>query len=255
MNKKNEGVTRQGACLESEKKAYKASSFKEGMKDGAPIALGYFAVAFTIGIAAKNAGLTASLGFLASILNNASAGQYAGFTVIAADSSYFEAAIVTLITNARYFLMSCALSQRFAPKTPLYHRLLIGYDVTDELFGLNIARQGYINPYYAYGAMAITIPCWAVGTALGVIAGNALPLRAVSALSVALFGMFLAVIIPPAQKDHKVGILVALSFTASFAISKLLPVLSAGTRTIILTLVIAGLGAFFFPRPEEDGEK
>ena len=119
----------------------------EGMRDGFPIALGYFAVSFSLGIAARNAGLTPVQGFLASILNNASAGEYAAFTLIAAGATYWEVAVITLIANARYLLMSCALAQRFSPATPFFHRLLIGYDVTDELFGITIARPGYLNPY------------------------------------------------------------------------------------------------------------
>ena len=116
--------------------------FCDGMRDGFPIALGYFAVAFSLGIAARNAGLTPVQGFLASILNNASAGEYAAFTLIAAKATYWEVAVITLIANARYLLMSCALAQRFSPATPFFHRLLIGYDVTDELFGITIARPG-----------------------------------------------------------------------------------------------------------------
>ena len=115
--------------------------FREGMRDGSPFALGYFAVSFTLGIAARNAGLTALQGFLASLLNNASAGEYAGFSLIALAAPYWEVALVTLITNARYLLMSCALSQKFAPATLLRHRLLVGYGVTDELFGIAMARR------------------------------------------------------------------------------------------------------------------
>ena len=113
-----------------------------GMRDGIPVGLGYLAVAFSLGIAARNAGLNAFQGFLVSLLNNASAGEYAGFTTIAADATYLEIAIVTLIANARYLLMSCSLSQKFAPGTPMRHRLLVGYDVTDELFGLAISYDG-----------------------------------------------------------------------------------------------------------------
>ena len=131
-----------------------------GMRDGIPIGLGYLAVAFSLGIAARNAGLNAFQGFLVSILNNASAGEYAGFTTIAADASYLEIAIVTLIANARYLLMSCSLSQKFAPDTPLRHRLLVGYDVTDELFGLAISYDGWLDPYYMYGAILVAAPSW-----------------------------------------------------------------------------------------------
>ena len=232
-------------------KESKAQGFRLGMRDGIPIGLGYLAVAFSLGITARNAGLNALQGFLISILNNASAGEYAGITVIAANAAYAEIAIVTLITNARYLLMSCAMSQRLEPGLSLGHRLLMGFDITDELFGIAIARPGYLNPYYTYGAMAM--PGWSIGTSLGIIAGNILPERVVSALSVALFGMFLAVIIPPARKNKVVAVLVALSFVASFACSVLpwISTLSDGTRTIILTVVISAGAALLFPVPKE----
>lgn len=229
------------------------SVFLEGIRDGIPIGLGYFAVAFSLGIAARNAGLSAFQGFLASFFNNASAGEYAAFTLIAANASYFEMALITLITNARYLLMSCALSQRFSSDTPFYHRLLIGYDVTDELFGITIARPGNLNPYYTYGAIIVATPCWATGTALGITAGNLLPLRIVSALSVALYGMFLAIIIPPARKNKVIASLILISFAASYA-AACLPVISTlsnGTRTIILTVAISAAAAILFPIHQE----
>ena len=221
--------------------AFNRKIFCEGMRDGIPIALGYLAVSFSLGIAARNAGLTAFQGFLASLLNNASAGEYAAFTLIAANATYLEVAIITLISNARYLLMSCALT------------LIIAYDVTDELFGITIARPGYLNPFYTYGAIVLAAPAWSVGTALGIMAGNVLPLRVVSALSVALYGMFLAIIIPPARKDKVVAALVAISFALSFA-GSYLPVvssMSSGTRTIILTVVISSAAAILFPRKTE----
>ena len=228
--------------------------FCDGMRDGFPIALGYFAVSFSLGIAARNAGLTPMQGFWVSLLNNASAGEYAAFTLIAARVTYWEVAVITLIANARYLLMSCALAQRFAPETPFFHRLLIGYDVTDELFGITIARPGPLNPYYPYGAILLAAPAWAIGTALGILAGNALPLRIVSALSVALYGMFLAIIIPPARKNRIVAALVLLSFALSFACNYLpgVSALSDGTRTIILTVVISAAAAVLFPVKQEE---
>ena len=226
--------------------------FLEGVHDGMPIALGYFVVSFTLGIAARNAGLDPLQGFLASLFNNASAGEYAGFTVIASDAPYLEIILITLVANARYMLMSCALSQKFQPGTSIWHRIFVGFDVTDEIFGITIARKGPLNPYYNYGAMALALPGWAVGTSLGVVAGNILPPAVVSALSVALYGMFLWVIIPPARKNRIVGALVLASFVLSYLASILpgLSALSAGTRTIILTVLIAGIGAALFPVPE-----
>lgn len=231
------------------------SALWEGMRDGIPIALGYFAVAFSLGITGRNAGLTALQGFVISILNHASAGEYAGITAIAALAPYWELALTILITNARYLLMSCALSQKFAPETSLWHRMGVGFGITDEIFGVTMARPGKVEPSYTYGAMLVSIPSWATGTALGIIAGNILPLRVVSALSVALYGMFLAIIIPPARKDRVVGVLVTLSFAASLAAGKAaqalaLDWLTGGTRVILLTLLLAGGAAALFPVKE-----
>ena len=212
------------------------------------------AMALVVGIAARRAGFTPFQGFLVSLLNNASAGEYAAFAIIMANATYLEVAVITLIANARYLLMSCALAQRFAPGTPFWHRLVIGYDVTDELFGITIARPGSLNPYYTYGAILLAAPAWAIGTALGIIAGNLLPLRAVSALSVALYGMFLAIIIPPARKSRVVAALVAISFALSFLCNYLpgISALSEGTRTILLTVLISGTAAVLFPvNPDE----
>ena len=214
-----------------------------------PIALGYLAVSFSLGIAAKNAGMTPFQGFLASALCNASAGEYAGFVTIAALASFAEIAIITLIANARYMLMSCAMSQRISPDTSIIHRILMGFYLTDELFAIAIARPGYLNPYYTYGAVSIAGPCWAVGTALGAMAGNLLPGNITSALSVSLYGMFLAIIIPPSRKSKIIAGIVAVSFVASFAAAyiPLISSLSDGTKTIILTIVISVLAAVLFP--------
>ena len=229
------------------------AALREGIRDGLPIALGYFAVAFTLGIAARRAGLSAFQGLLASLFNNASAGEYAGFTLISAGAAYWELAAMTLVVNMRYLLMSFALSQKLSPDTPLCHRLLVGFDVTDELFGISIARSGYLDPYYFYGAMLVAIPGWASGTFFGVVAGNVLPARLVSALSVALYGMFLAVIIPPAKKDRVVAFLVPLCFVASWAAAALprVSTLSTGTRTILLTVLVSSAAALLFPIPDE----
>ena len=224
-----------------------------GMRDGLPIGLGYFAVAFSLGIAAQDAGLSAFEGFLASLLTNASAGEHAVFNLIRASAPYVEVALITLITNARYLLMGCALSQKFDVDTPLIHRLIVGFDITDEIFGITIARDGNINPYYTYGAMITSIPFWSTGTALGIIMGNLLPLRVVSALSVALYGMFIAIIVPPAKKDKVIAAIIPICFALSalFAYAPVISELSEGNRTIILTVVISAAAALLFPIKEE----
>lgn len=227
--------------------------YKRGLRDGVPIALGYFAVAFTLGIVAKHAGLTAVQTFLATALTNASAGGYAGFKIIEESAPYLDMALTIFVVNIRYFLMSCALSQKLSPKTSLMHRIFIGFDVTDEIFGISMAVKGELNPWYNYGAMTVSIPCWATGAALGVVMGNALPQSLVNALSVGLYGMFLAIIIPPAKKNKIIAGIVAVSMILSFCFSRLpfLSSLSSGMRVIILTVIIAFAAAVLFPVKEE----
>lgn len=228
--------------------------FFKGIKNGMPIALGYLAVSFTLGITARNAGMTAWQAMLTSLACNASAGQYAGFTVIAAGGTYMEMAIMELVANLRYLLMSCSLSQKFSPDTRLFHRFLVGYDVTDEIFGVAVSEPGLLNPFYNYGMMALAIPGWALGTFLGVLMGNVLPAGVVSALSVGLYGMFIAIIIPPARKSRILAALITISMASSFLLSRL-PLtasISPGIRTIILTVIIAGIAAVLFPVREEE---
>lgn len=231
----------------------KKQEFITGFKGGIPIGLGYFAVSFALGIAMKNAGLTWIDGFFMSLLNLASAGEYAGTQVILASGSYLQMILMTAIANARYMLMSCSLSQKLSTETPTKHRLLIGYAITDELFGIAINRKGYLEPFYFYGGMAASVLPWAVGTSCGIVMGNILPSALVSALSVALYGMFLAIIIPPAKKNKVVLVLVILSFLASY-VCTIIPILSSissGTRIIILTILLAGSAAFLKPIKEE----
>ena len=149
-------------------------------------------------------------------------------------------------------LMSTVLSQKFSKDTPFYHRILVGFDVTDEIFGISVARPGKLNPFYNYGAMLVALPGWSIGTALGIMAGNVLPVSAVSALSVALYGMFLAIIIPPSRENKIIALTVLISFVMSFIASYLFEDVSAGTRTIVLTVLIASAAAFIWPVSEKD---
>lgn len=235
-------------------KTEKRTWFLQGMRDGIPIALGYFAVSLTLGITAKKAGLTALQSLLASLTNHASAGEFIGFTLIAAGASYLELCIMEAVANARYLLMSCALSQKLSPDTSLLHRLFIGFFVTDEIFGVSISVPGKLNPFYTYGVISAASPGWVFGTYLGVILGNLLPLRAVSALGVGLYGMFIAVFIPPARKSRIVAGLVIISFCASLLFSKLavFAQISSGIRIIILTVAISLAAAVLFPVNEEE---
>lgn len=226
------------------------NSIKKGIKDGIPIGLGYFAVAFSLGIIAANAGLTPFQGFLTSLLVNASAGENAAFIAIEDNVPYLQMALITVVSNIRYVLMSFALSQKINPKSKMIHRLLLGFFLTDEYFALAISQDPYCDPYYSYGAFLFAVPCWASGTALGIIMGNILPARIVSALSVALYGMFLAIIIPPAKKDKAIAVLIVLSFLSSYILTRYASI-SSSFITIILTISLSSLGAILFPTKEK----
>lgn len=230
--------------------------YKKGLKDGIPICLGYFAVAFTLGIMAKKAGLTAWQAMLTAGLTNASAGGYAAFSIMASSGGYLEMALTQLVVNARYLLMSSALSQKLSPSTPTLSRAIMAFDVTDEVFAISVSVKGTLNPWYTYGAMSVSIPGWALGAFFGVIMGNVLPQSLVSALGVGLYGMFLAIIVPPARKNRVIAGLVIVAMVLSFLFAKL-PVISNisdSMRVIILTVAISLFAAILFPVKEEDDE-
>lgn len=221
----------------------------KGLREGVPIGLGYFAVGFTLGIAAKNAGITAFQMGLMSFTMHASAGQFAAITVIAGQSGYIAMILTQLVINIRYLLMSAALSQKISPDTSLAKRMLLSYFVTDEIFGISASVKGNLNPFYNYGAVSLGSPGWLLGTVLGVLVGNILPPSLTSALSVALYGMFLAVVIPASKESKAVAAVVAASMAASliFDFVPLLAGISGGTKIIILTVGIAALAAVIKP--------
>ena len=230
--------------------------FLKGMKDGTPIGLGYFAVAFTLGIASKKAGLTALQASLMSATMLASAGQFAGIGMIVAGAGYVELIVTELVVNLRYLLMSGALSQKVRRDKPFYHRFLMAYAVTDEIFGIAMSVEGRLHPAYLYGAAVVAAPGWVLGTFLGSVIGMILPSGVMSAMNVALYGMFLAVVIPPSKKSRVIAGVVVLSMTASSAFSLIpgLSGISSGFRMIILTILLAGIAAMLFPVNTEEEE-
>lgn len=239
--------------MSSERQKGNGYWYKKGLRDGLPIAAGYFAVAFTLGITAKNIGMTPVQAAVSSMLLHASAGQYAAMTVIATGTGYLEMVMTTLIVNLRYLLMSCALSQKAGSGMKAGHRMIVSYYITDEIFGIASAVEGKLNPFYNYGAASVAGPGWTIGTFLGALLGTALPVRLGRALGVALYGMFIAIIIPPAKKSRIIGGIVVISMLASYLFS-VLPVVrevSEGFRIIILTITIAGVMAWKFPVQEE----
>ncbi len=228
--------------------------FKNGFKNGIPIFLGYFAVSFTFGIAAHESGLSSFQAILISATNLTSAGQFAALGVIAGMSSYIEMALTQLVINLRYCLMSSSLTQRFAPDMKSYHRYIIAFGVTDENFGVASAYpHENVPPAYCYGIMAASIPGWVLGTAFGAVMGDVLPASILSALGVALYGMFIAIIVPPTRANKTLLGIVGVSMLASlgFAVAPILKEISDGFRVIILTIIIASLAAYFFPIKEE----
>ena len=228
----------------------KISQFKAGLKDGIPIGLGYLAVSFTFGIMAKGAGLTTLEAVVLSFTNLTSAGQFAGLGIITAGSSLVEMAMAQLIINLRYCLMSCSLSQ----KLDSHMRFLMSYGVTDEIFGVSVCKSGVLSPYFSYGLMAMAVPGWTIGTLLGAVSGSLLPARLLSALNVALYGMFLAVVIPPARENKVLRMVILVSMALSFLFTQI-PVLrdiSSGFKIIILTFIVAGSAAVLFPVKEEE---
>ena len=228
--------------------------FTKGMRAGIPISMGYFAVAIALGISAKKAGLSVFQASVTSLLINASAGEYAGFALIAAGTTCLQIILMEAIANARYLLMSTALSQRLEPNTGLFKRLLLGFTVTDEIFGVSIGLEGYVSPYFTYGAFVVATCGWTSGTMFGALLGEILPLSIVSALGVGLFGMFISVFIPEAKKNKVVTALVLISFALSFAFAKL-PYVSAipeGIRVIIITVLISVGAALLFPVKEKE---
>lgn len=233
------------------------SWFFKGMKDGVPIGLGYFAVAFTLGIASKKAGLNAVQASLMSAAMLASAGQFAGIGMIASGAGYVEMAVTEVVVNLRYLLMSSALSQKVRRDKPYYHRFFMAYGVTDEIFGAAMSVEGQLHPAYMYGASASAAPGWVLGTLLGAAMGMVLPERMMSAMNVMLYGMFLAVVIPPSKKSRIIAGVVAISMAASamFAALPVMEEVSSGFQMILLTLLIAGGAAALFPIKEKEEEK
>ena len=231
-----------------------AQWFLRGLRNGIPICAGYFAVSFALGIAARNIGMDWMQSFVMSLTMVASAGEFAAVTLISSAAGVVEMITTSIIVNLRYFLMSCSLTQKLDPQLPFWHRFLLPYCITDEIFGLSVSVEGYLRPIYSYGITLISVAGWCSGTVLGVLVGNILPDALSSALGVAMYGMFLAIIIPPAKQNHFIGVLVFLSMLMSrlFSVLPVLRDISSGFRIIILTILIAGAAAVIKPVSDEE---
>ena len=225
-----------------------------GLRDGLPIGAGYFAVAFSLGIIAARAGLSVWQGFLSSLLIRASAGEYGSYTLMAAGAGLVDVAALCVVANLRYLLMGTALLQKLPPDTPLWKRLIAGLCITDEVFAISIGyNRGPLPVSYTAGAMAVSGLMWASGTACGIYAGNILPPVVVEALGIALYGMFIAIIVAPAKKDRAVlfAVLAAFALSSVFGYVPALKGISEGVRIVLLSTVISAAAAIIKPVGDE----
>jgi predicted branched-subunit amino acid permease len=230
--------------------------FKCGLKDGIPIALGYLSVSFGFGITAVNGGLSPLTAVLISLTNLTSAGQVAGVEVILALGTLLEMALTQLTINIRYSLMSLSLSQKLDKSFTIPHRLITSFGITDEVFGVASSKKEPIKPIYMYGLILLPFLGWTIGTTLGAVAGNILPDSINQALGIAIYGMFVAIVLPPAKREKGVLVaaLIAILISLSLAYIPLFSFITSGFAIIISALIAAVIAALLFPTKEEEGE-
>ena len=230
-------------------------SFRKGLHDGIPIALGYLSVSFTFGIQCIAAGLTWWQAFLISLTNLTSAGQFAGLGIMTSGSgAYFQMACTQFIINLRYALMGLSLSQKADKSLSGIHRWLAGFGITDEIFVVAMGNTRDVSNRYMYGLILLPVIGWSGGTFLGAAAGSILPKVVISALCIAIYGMFLAIIIPPAKKSSSVlkVILIAVALSCCFRYVPVMNKVPGGFAIIISTVAAAALGALLFPVAENE---
>ena len=228
-------------------------SLKKGLSDGIPICLGYLAVSFAFGISAHNAGLSVIEAFLISMSNVTSAGQLAAVPIIAAQGSLAELALSQLFINLRYSLMSVSLSQKLGKSVRLADRFLISFVNTDEVFAVASAQSGFVERKYLYGLILSPYLGWCSGTLLGAAAGRMLPEILVSSLGVAIYGMFVAIIVPEAKKSRPTLLCVVFSAAMSCAF-RYIPLLSRvpqGFVIIICAVTASAIFAALYPTNSE----
>lgn len=231
------------------------NDFKRGMRDGIPIAMGYVPVSFTFGLMAVSVGMTWWQALLISVMNLTSAGQFAGLDIMAASGAYMEMALTEFIINLRYALMSLSLSQKLDRSMTLPHRFAISYGITDEIFGVASSRKGEVGKWYFYGLISLPFIGWQAGTLFGALLGGVLPAMVSDVLGIAIYGMFLAIILPQAREDVaclKV-ILVAVAMSCCFRWIPVFRHVSSGFVIIICAVAASALGAWLYPVKEEEG--
>jgi predicted branched-subunit amino acid permease len=223
-----------------------------GLKAGIPVGLGYFSVSFAFGVAAVQGGLSILQAVIISLTNLTSAGQVAGLSIILSAGTLIEMAATQFIINLRYALMSISLSQKLDKSVTLLDRMILSFGVTDENFAIAVNRGRSVTAPYFFGLMTLPILCWTGGTFFGAAAGSILPASILSALGVAIYGMFVAIVLPVAKKSLSVALvtLLAILLSCAFAWVPGLNAVSSGFAIIISAIVAALVGALFFPREE-----
>ena len=232
----------------------KWNEYRTGLGRGLPVGMGYLSVSFGFGAMAVSQGLRVLDTTLISLTNVTSAGQFAGLTVIVAAATLWEMILTQLIITSRYALMSLALSQRMGQRIGFLPRLLIAFFNTDEIFALAMARVEPLTVPFMLGLGTLPILGWTLGTLCGALAGSVLPPSIQAALGVMLYGMFIAIVVPPAKKEKEilVTVLLAMGLSTLFTLVPLLKQVSAGIAIVICTVVAAAVCAALFPIPEEE---
>lgn len=223
--------------------------FQYGLKRGYPIAIGYLPVSFTFGLMAVSGGLPVWMAVFISMSNLTSAGQFAGTNLILSGAGNMEITLTTFIVNIRYMLMSLSLTQRLKEDMTFPQRLLIGFGVTDETFSIASMEKGSLSFRYLLGLMLGPFLGWSIGTLFGALICTSLPSALSNAMGIALYGMFIAIIIPPAKKSKPITSIIIISVVV-VAILRYLPIfhfISSGFRIIIASFLGAGIGALLFP--------
>lgn len=230
--------------------------YTAGVRDSLPVGIGYFSVSFGFGALAVSYGLKVMDATLISLTNLTSAGQFAGLTVIAAGASLWEMILTQLVINSRYGLMSLALSQKAGKRVGTLPRLFIAFFNTDEIFALAMARTQPLTTSYLMGLGLTPILGWTGGTLTGALASSVLPLSVRTALSVALYGMFIAIVVPQARREKPLltVTLLAAALSCLFTWAPVLRNISSGLAIVLCTVLAAGICALLFPLPEEEGE-
>ena len=233
------------------------NNLKMGLRDGLPICLGYFAVSFAFGIFAVSSGLSIFEAVMISAFNLTSAGQLAAVPIIAGGGSFIELALSQLIINARYALMSVSLSQKLGSSIGLKDRFLVSFANTDEIFAVSVSKEMPVGKKYMLGLIAPPFFGWTLGTLFGAFAGNVLPEMVVCALQIAIYAMFIAIVVPAAKDNKAVALCAAVSIALScaFYFAPFLSAIPSGFSIIIIAVAVSLLMAFVAPLPDEDGEE